>query len=145
MVFPFSRTQKRRSSISLLCIVALVILLLLLAACGSGSGTATGGGSTTVATPSIAPPDDLIQSGVLTIGSDTTYPPQEYIDPVTKKAAGFDVDLITAMAERMGLQANVVTTDFTTIIDSLVNKRFDIVVSAVSVTPQRQKKVDFVP
>lgn len=106
MVFPFSRTQKRRSSTSLLCMVALVILLLLLAACGSSSGTATGGGSTTVATPSIAPPNDLIQPGVLTIGSDTTYPPQEYIDPVTKKAAGFDVDLITAMAERMGLRAN---------------------------------------
>jgi polar amino acid transport system substrate-binding protein len=81
----------------------------------------------------------------LTIGSDTTYPPQEYIDQATKKAAGFDVDLITEMAARMGLRANVVTTDFATIIDSLVNKRFDIVVSAVSVTPERQKKVDFVP
>jgi polar amino acid transport system substrate-binding protein len=94
---------------------------------------------------SIALPSDLLQSGVLTIGSDTTYPPQEYIDPVTKKAAGFDIDLVTAMAARMGLQVNVVTTDFTTIIDSLVNHSFDIVVSAVSITPELQKKVDFVP
>jgi polar amino acid transport system substrate-binding protein len=81
----------------------------------------------------------------LTIGSDTTYLPQEYIDPMTKKAAGFDVDLITEMASRMGLQANVVTTDFDTIIDNLVNKRFDVVISAVTITPERQKKVDFVP
>jgi polar amino acid transport system substrate-binding protein len=144
MVFPFSRTRRQQSSTRLLSIVVLVLLSLLLVACGS-SGTATGGSPTATAKPSIAPPDDLVQSGVLTIGSDTTYPPQEYIDPVTKKAAGFDVDLITAVASRMGLQANVVTTDFDTIIDNLVNKRFDVVISAVSITPERQKKVDFVP
>jgi polar amino acid transport system substrate-binding protein len=64
---------------------------------------------------------------------------------MTKKAAGFDVDLITEIASRMGLQANVVTTDFDTIIDNLVNKRFDVVISAVSISPERQKKVDFIP
>jgi polar amino acid transport system substrate-binding protein len=102
-------------------------------------------GATPVKKTSIALPSDLLQSGVLTIGTDTTYPPQEYIDPVTRKAAGFDVDLITIMAARMGLKVNVITTDFTTIIDSLVNHSFDIVVSAVSITPELQKKVDFVP
>jgi polar amino acid transport system substrate-binding protein len=81
----------------------------------------------------------------LTVGSDTTYPPQEYIDTATNQAAGFDIDLIKAVAARMGLQTQVVTTSFDTIIDSLVAKRFDIVMSAVSVTPERQKKVDFVP
>jgi len=45
----------------------------------------------------------------------------------------------------MGLKANVVTTKFDTIIDDLVAKRFDVVMSAISVTPERQKKVDFVP
>lgn len=144
MIFPFSRTRRRQSSTRLLSIIALVLLLLLLAACGS-SGTTTGVSPTATAKPSIAPPNDLIQSGVLTIGSDTTYPPQEYIDPLTKKAAGFDVDLITDVASRMGLQAKVVTTDFATIIDNLVNKRFDVVISAVSITSERQKKVDFVP
>jgi len=93
----------------------------------------------------VAPPNDLITPGTLTVGSDTTYPPQEYIDTTTNKAAGFDVDLITAVAQRMGLQAKIVTTKFDTIIDDLAAKRFDVVMSAVSVTPERQKKVDFVP
>jgi polar amino acid transport system substrate-binding protein len=145
MIFPLLKMRRRRSSSSLFSVTALALLSLLLVACGSSGGATTGGGPTPTAKPSIAPPNDLLQSGTLKIGSDTTYPPQEYIDQVTKKAAGFDVDLITEMAARMGLQANVVTTDFATIIDSLVNKRFDIVVSAVSVTPERQKKVDFVP
>jgi polar amino acid transport system substrate-binding protein len=45
----------------------------------------------------------------------------------------------------MGLQTKVVTTSFDTIINSLVAKRFDVVISAVSITPDRQKKVDFIP
>src|SRR6266581_194891 len=122
----------------------MVVLCLLLAACGNN--TTTGGVPTpNPATPTVAPPNDLITPGVLTVGSDTTYPPQEYIDTTTNKAAGFDIDLITAVAQRMGLQAKIVTDKFAPIFDDLAAKRFDVVMSAVSVTPERQKKVDFVP
>lgn len=127
-----------------------VALAMLLAACGSnGSGnTTTGSGGVptqSAATPTVAPPTDLITPGTLTVGSDTTYPPQEYIDPTTNKATGFDVDLITAIAQRMGLKVNVVTAKFDTIIDDLANKRYDVVISAVTINPDRQKKADFVP
>jgi polar amino acid transport system substrate-binding protein len=122
----------------------LMLLCLLLAACG-GTTTTSSSPTPNPATPTVTPPNDLITAGVLTVGSDTTYPPQEYIDTTTNKAAGFDVDLITAVAQRMGLQAKIVTTKFDTIIDDLVAKRFDVVMSAVSVTPEREKKVDFVP
>jgi len=121
-----------RSSLAVVLLLSLVGLSLLLAACGSGGTT-------------IASPTDLLTPGVLTVGSDTSYPPQEYIDPTTHKAAGFDVDLITAMAKLMGLQAKIVDTKFATIIDDLVARRFDVVISAVSITPVRQKNVDFVP
>ncbi len=123
----------------------MVFLLLALAACGNGS-TNTG----TVPTPNsslptVTAPTDLVTPGTLTVGSDTTYPPQEFIDTATGKATGFDVDLITAIGERMGLKVNVVTTGFDTILDSLSAKRFDVVISAVTINPDRQKKVDFVP
>ena len=55
------------------------------------------------------------------------------------------MDLITEMAARMGLKANIVKTDFTTIIDNLVNKRFDVVISAVTINDERKKKADFIP
>lgn len=144
MVF-FSRTTGKGRAVALAgCFLA---LLLLLAACGS-SGTTTGSGNTPTsnpATPTVTPPNDLLTPGTLTVGSDTTYPPQEYIDTTTNKPAGFDIDLITAIAQRMGLQTHVVTTSFDTIIDSLAAKRFDVVISAVSVTPARQQKADFIP
>jgi len=128
-----------RTPIGLLLVGALLVLTLLLAACGSTTTT------TTTTTPGGTPTPDLKVPGVLTVGSDTTYPPMESIDTATNKAVGFDVDLITAVAKNMGLQVNVVTTKFDTIVDDLVNKRFDVAISDLSVTPERKKKVDFVP
>ena len=126
-----------------------VLLALLLAACGStgGGNTTTGSGSNATATvkPSVAAPTDLLTPGTLTVGSDTTYPPQEYIDSKTGQAAGFDVDLISAVATRMGLTAKIQTAQFNSIITSLQAKRFDIVISAVTINSDRQKVVDFVP
>jgi polar amino acid transport system substrate-binding protein len=146
MLSHVSQPRRRRTSPGVLLIGCLVVLSLLLAACGGGTSTTTGSGSTSnSSTPKVAPPNDLITPGVLTVGSDTTYPPQEYIDPTTNMAAGFDVDLITAVAQSMGLQAKIVTAKFDTIIDDLGAKRFDVVISAMSVTPEREKKVDFIP
>jgi polar amino acid transport system substrate-binding protein len=142
--------QKRDKRVSkvFLSLGLLIVFAMLLSACGSNSSTSSGSGSSSTpspATTTVAAPNDLITPGTLTVGSDTTYPPQEYIDTTTNQATGFDVDLITAIGKQMGLQTKVVTTSFDTIINSLVAKRFDVVMSAVSVTPERQQKVDFVP
>ncbi len=128
----YFKKRGRRIPLAVLLPGSLVVFALLLAACGGGSTTS-------------APAPDLITPGVLTVGSDTTYPPQEYIDPTTNKAAGFDVDLITAIAQRMGLQVHIVTTKFDTILDDLTAKHFDVVISAISITAGRQKQADFVP
>ncbi len=126
------KQRGRRVPLAALLLASVVVFPLLLAACGSGSTT-----------PSATP--DLMTPGVLTIGSDTTYPPQEYIDPTTNKAVGFDIDLITAIAQRMGLQTKIVSTSFDTILADLAARRFDAVISAVTITPDRQKQADFIP
>ena len=148
MIPIFFKKRGRRTSLAGLLLLGMVVLSLLLTACGGGGTTTPPTGSNPTSNPATSTtvsPTDLLTPGVLTVGSDTTYPPQEYIDPSTHKAAGFDVDLITAIAQRMGLQAKIVSTRFDTIIDDLVAKHFDVVISAVTITPDRQKKVDFVP
>jgi len=145
-MIPISHSKRgRRPSVGLLFLIVVVALALLLAACGSSTAGTTPAPTANPATPTVAPPNDLITPGTLTVGSDTTYPPQEYIDTATNKATGFDVDLITAIAQRMGLKADVVTTKFDTIIDDLGNKRFDVVISALTINAAREQKVDFVP
>ncbi|GAC1426657.1 MAG: ABC transporter substrate-binding protein [Ktedonobacteraceae bacterium] len=138
-----SLTHSKRH-VAVLVFGLLTALSLLFSACG-GTSSGNGGSPTATVKPSIAAPTDLITAGTLTVGSDTTYPPQEFLDTTTNKYTGFDVDLITEMAARMGLKANIVKTDFTTIIDNLVNKRFDVVISAVTISDERKKKADFIP
>ncbi|HET9999733.1 MAG TPA: ABC transporter substrate-binding protein, partial [Ktedonobacteraceae bacterium] len=96
-------------------------------------------------TASLTAPNDLITAGTLTVGSDTTYPPQEFIDTATGNPEGFDVDLITAMAQKLGLKAKVVTANFNTILDDLSAKRYDVVISAITINSDRLVKADFVP
>lgn len=138
-----SSSRTRLWSPILYCIGGLILCSFLLSACGSIAPTDK---KVTPTSPSpMAVPNDLIAPGVLTIGSYTAYPPQEYIDPATKQATGFDIELIRAIAQKMGLKTLIVSTNFHSIIDGLIARNFDVVISAVSITMQLQKKVDFVP
>jgi len=139
MIPVYFKQRSRRPSLTVWLLSSITLFSLLLAACSNSGPTTSGNNST------ITPPTNLITSGVLTVGSDTTYPPQEFIDPTTHKAVGFDIDLITEIAKKMDLQVKVVSTPFTTIIDDLAAKHFDVVISAVNITPDRQEKADFIP
>lgn len=98
------------------------------------------------ATPSpTSPTNTLVSSHTLTVGSFTSYMPQEYRDPQTGQLTGFDVDLVDSLAGRLNLHAQIVSTDFSQLIPDLLAKRFDIVVSAVAITPELQKQVNFIP
>lgn len=119
------------------------------------SAAASEGGVTTAgATPvsdwapgkhanTVTAPAKLVTGGTLTVGSDTTYPPQEYID-ASGKAVGMDIDIITEIATRMGLTPKIVTFKFDDIIPALNAGQFDTVISAMTITDERQKVVDFV-
>ncbi|HEY4033423.1 MAG TPA: ABC transporter substrate-binding protein [Ktedonobacteraceae bacterium] len=95
--------------------------------------------------PIIATPSDLVTLHVLTVGSYTNYLPQEYTDPVTHQLTGFDIDLIKAIAQQLGLRVNIVNADFSTLIDRLRQKQFDVTISAMSITSDLQKQANFIP
>ena len=94
--------------------------------------------------PTITPPTTLVRPGTLTFLSDTTYPPQESIDPATQRAVGFDIDIAKAIAAKMGLTATFQTTNSPQIVGALLAKKGDAIISALQITPDLQRQVALV-
>lgn len=90
-------------------------------------------------------PESVRQSGTLVFASDPTYPPFEYMDTDNKTLIGFDIDLTDLVAQSLGLKAKHTAATFDTILPGLTSGKYDVGVSSFSITPQRQKAVDFVP
>lgn len=80
-------------------------------------------------------------AGVMRVATDATFPPFEFFQ--NGKRTGFDVELIEAMAKAMGKQVEWTDIDFKGLIPGLVSRRFDIAASAIYITEERRKVVDF--
>ncbi|MBV8244722.1 MAG: ABC transporter substrate-binding protein [Candidatus Eremiobacteraeota bacterium] len=78
----------------------------------------------------------------LRVGSDISYAPVEFY--AQKKPHGLDVDLGDAIAKRMNSRAQFINHDFNTIVPALQSRKFDVVMSAMSDTREREKLVAFV-
>lgn len=81
------------------------------------------------------------QTDVLHVATDATFPPMEYTD--NGKRTGFDVELVEAVGAAMGKKVEWVDIDFKGLIPGLISKRFDMAVSAIYITDERKKVVDF--
>lgn len=124
---------------------------LLLAACGGGSSTTTtSGASGTPATPTkdaalaALVPSSISSDGTITVGTDTTYAPNEFLAADGKTVTGFDIELFTAVAAKLGLKAHYVSTPFPTLINAVLSGKYEIGVSSFTVNAEREKTVDMV-
>ena len=91
------------------------------------------------------PLTNLINPHVLTVGIYANYFPQEYMDESKHQIIGFDIDVIQSLADRLHLRTKFVAEDYSMLINDLAISRFDVVISAVSINPELQKKADFIP
>lgn len=135
---------------------AALTLALVAAGCTTVPATTQANGQADLASPVAAAltvndkarallPATIRDAGVLKIASDPTYPPFEYFDTDNKTMIGWDVDMGNAIAAVLGLKAEHVAATFDTILPGLTSHKYDLGMSAFSVTPERAKAVDFVP
>jgi polar amino acid transport system substrate-binding protein len=83
-----------------------------------------------------------LTEGKIVVGSDTAYPPFEAIED--GEAVGFDVDLMNAIGEKLGLEVEFLTYKFDALITDLqAGTSFDMVASAMTITDDRAESVDF--
>jgi polar amino acid transport system substrate-binding protein len=76
------------------------------------------------------------------IGIQANYPPFNGYDD-DNKLAGFDVDIANALCAEMKVECSFVVHDWHGMIDALIANRFDAIVSSMSITPERERRVDF--
>lgn len=80
---------------------------------------------------------------VINAGAMTSYPPFQYKDPTNNELKGFDIDLLNAMAEKMGVKVNWIESSFPQLLSSVETKRLDILVNMADI-PERRASVSFV-
>jgi polar amino acid transport system substrate-binding protein len=139
---------------SLLVLVA--ALSLVAAACGGGdddtTDTADGDGGTT-ASGACADADtsagDLLaqvcSDGVILVSTDPAYPPQSSLDPESGEYVGFDIDVATEIASRLGVSIDWATPKWEAITAGNWQGRWDMSVGSMTVTAERTEVLDFTP
>lgn len=88
-------------------------------------------------------PEDIRSKGVITVGTDPTYPPFEELD-AQENIVGLDPDLLNAIGEKLDIDVQFTKASFDSIIPGLTSGRYDMAMSAMTDTPERQEQVDFV-
>jgi len=118
---------------------ALVLALFALAACGSASSQ-SGGSSTQKAGLSLA---DVKKDGVITVGTEGTYRPFTFHDKGSGELTGYDVDVMRAVADKLGVDVKFEETQWDAIFAGLDAGRFDAIANQVSITDERKAKYAF--
>lgn len=100
-----------------------------------GGGEAGTGADTSLA--------DVQAAGTLVIGTEGTYKPFTFHEDGTGDITGYDVEIIQAVAEKLGVKAEFAETQWDAIFAGLDAGRFDIIANQVSITDERLAKYDF--
>lgn len=87
--------------------------------------------------------DTVRARGTLRIAMEGTYPPFNFKDSKTGQLAGYDVDVAKAVAARLGLKPEFVSTEWSAILAGLAAGKYDVIVSQVGITARREQAFDF--
>ncbi|HGV3449091.1 TPA: ABC transporter substrate-binding protein [Raoultella planticola] len=90
-------------------------------------------------------PDDIIQRGYIVAGTNPNTPPTTFFQEDNKTLAGREIDLMNAVAARLGVVVHWQDTGgFDNIIPGLKSGRYDVALSNINATRKRLEQVDFV-
>ena len=81
------------------------------------------------------------EGGSLVVGTNATFPPYEYYEG--DEIVGIDVEIAQAIGEKLGMEVTVEDMEFDALIPALASNKVDIVAAGMTVTPEREKSVNF--
>ncbi|MFC8302932.1 ABC transporter substrate-binding protein [Specibacter sp. NPDC057265] len=130
----------------------LAVAALTLTGCNNAEEAPTSGDGSSTFDPSTVAKDDALiamlpaalkDKDTLTVGSDTSYEPAEFLAADGQTPIGYDVDLAKAIGAVLGKEVKVQTSEFATILPSLGSK-YDLGMSSFTINPERSEAVNFV-
>jgi polar amino acid transport system substrate-binding protein len=134
-----------------LTLVAVSAAALVLSACGSSS---LGGEPAGSQVPSVSVsqdedlsaklPESIKSAGVIKVGTDASYAPNEFLAADGKTVQGVDVDVFNAVAAKFGVKTEWQPADFGSIINGVNGKKYDIGISSFTINDERKKAVTMV-
>lgn len=111
---------------------ALLLGGLMLAGCGKKEGSSEAQGAAAPA----------VQARTYQVGTDAAYAPFESQD-TTGKIVGFDIDVVSAIADKTGIKVEFVNTPWEGIFNALAQGDRDLLVSSITITEERKQSMDF--
>jgi polar amino acid transport system substrate-binding protein len=125
-----------------------------LSACGSDTlssgGSTSSNTSTSVASGQVDPalaakvPDKIKSAGVIKVGSDASYAPNEFLADDGKTVQGMDVDIFNAVAAKFGLKTDFQNAGFPTLILGVTSGKYDLSISSFTINDERKQQVNMV-
>jgi len=132
-------------------VVAASVAALALSACGSSSlsGEPEGGGAPSVSVSENVDlasklPESIKSAGVIKIGVDATYAPNEFLAGDGKTVQGMDVDVFNQVAAKFGVKTEWNPADFGSIINGVNGNKYDMGISSFTINDERMKQVNMV-
>ena len=134
-------------------LLATVMCTAMLTGCGSDSAAnessqasessvaETAAATTTTEAAATTEAADKTEGGVLVFGTNAEFPPFEYVGD-DGEPDGFDVALIKAVGEKLGMEVQVENMEFDSLVSSIGN-RIDGAIAGMTVTDERKEQVDF--
>ena len=124
---------------------ALVVLtgILVLGACGNGGSSSTGSSSASGSADNQL--EAIKAAGVLNVATSADFAPFEFHALIDGKdtIVGADIDMVNEIADRLGVEVNILALDFNAVLTALQQGKADIAVSGISATDERKQTFDF--
>ncbi|MFD5519957.1 ABC transporter substrate-binding protein [Streptomyces sp. NPDC127066] len=136
------RTKAAQSRIAAVGAIA-VAGALILTGCGDQTKNDSSDSSANTSSAPLADklPKAIRDAGVIKVGSDIAYAPVEFKDS-SGKVVGIDPDLAAAMGKQLGVKFDFQNGTFDTLLTGLRSKRYDMAMSAMTDTKDRQEGID---
>ncbi|MFE3152658.1 ABC transporter substrate-binding protein [Streptomyces sp. NPDC059218] len=135
-----TRRTAAKSRIAAVCAIA-VAGTMLLAACGDQTKNGPRNSASAQAPLADLLPKEIKDKGVIKVGSDIAYPPVEFKDK-SGNTVGIDPDIGAALGKQLGVTFQFQNGTFDTLITGLRSKRYDLAMSSMTDTKDRQQGID---